>query len=188
MLSRVWLFATTWTAVCQFPLTVRFSRQEYWSELPFPSSGINNLTVTQVLLCCREQHHSRLYFVLRFYFYCMDFWGVWSTGNRSSPSWRNGVLFWISLLSLLFSICMPTTSVSTTVAADHLPSITSWLCLQIVAASFYPPGTFWWVSCPSSLWEILIGLNSHWLTWSIHRAEFLYKLSHVLLVFLLSGL
>ena len=160
-----------------------FSRQEYWSELPFPSSGISNLTVTRVLLCCREQRHSRLYFVLRFCFYCMDFWGVWSTGNGSS-SWRSGVLFWISLLSLLFSICVPTTSVSPTVAADHLPSITSWLRLQIAAASFPPPGTF----CPSSLWAILIGLNSHWLTWSIHRAEFLYKLSHVLLVFLLSGL
>ena len=27
-----------WTAVCQAPLSVEFSRQEYWRELPFPSS------------------------------------------------------------------------------------------------------------------------------------------------------
>ena len=79
---------------------------------------------------------------MRFYFCCMDFWEVWSTGNRSSPSWRRGVLFWISLLSLLFSICMPTTNVSPVVAADPLPLITLWLCLQIVAASFYSPGPF----------------------------------------------
>ena len=26
-----------WTVACQAPLSVGFSRQEYWSELPFPS-------------------------------------------------------------------------------------------------------------------------------------------------------
>ena len=37
-LSRVWLFATPWTVAHQAPLSVEFSRQEYWSGLPFPSS------------------------------------------------------------------------------------------------------------------------------------------------------
>ena len=37
-LSRVRLFATPWT-VAQAPLSVEFSRQEYWSGLPFPSPG-----------------------------------------------------------------------------------------------------------------------------------------------------
>ena len=32
-------FATTWTVVHQVPLSMGFSRQEYWSGLPFPSSG-----------------------------------------------------------------------------------------------------------------------------------------------------
>ena len=36
-LSRVQLFATSWTVVCQAPLSMRFSRQEYWSGLPLPS-------------------------------------------------------------------------------------------------------------------------------------------------------
>ena len=36
-LSRVWLFATPWTVASQAPLSVGFSRQEYWSGLPFPS-------------------------------------------------------------------------------------------------------------------------------------------------------
>ena len=32
--SRVWLFATLWTIACQSPLSVKFSRQEYWGALP----------------------------------------------------------------------------------------------------------------------------------------------------------
>ena len=36
--SCVWLFATTLTAAHQAPLSWEFSRQEYWSGLPFPSS------------------------------------------------------------------------------------------------------------------------------------------------------
>ena len=31
--------AIPWTVVCQAPLSLEFSRQEYWSGLPFPSSG-----------------------------------------------------------------------------------------------------------------------------------------------------
>ena len=31
--------ATPWTVVCQAPLSMRFSKQEYWSGLPFPSPG-----------------------------------------------------------------------------------------------------------------------------------------------------
>ena len=37
--SLVWFFATPWTIVCQAPLSMGFSRQEYWSGLPFPSPG-----------------------------------------------------------------------------------------------------------------------------------------------------
>ena len=37
LLSRVRLFATPWTVDCQAPLTIGFSRQGYWSGLPFPS-------------------------------------------------------------------------------------------------------------------------------------------------------
>ena len=32
-------FATPWTEACQAPLSMRFSRQEYWSGLPYPSPG-----------------------------------------------------------------------------------------------------------------------------------------------------
>ena len=38
-LSLVWLFATPWTVDYQTSLSMGFSRQEYWSGLPFPSAG-----------------------------------------------------------------------------------------------------------------------------------------------------
>ena len=38
-LSRVRLFATLWTIANQAPPSMGFSRQEYWSEVPFPSPG-----------------------------------------------------------------------------------------------------------------------------------------------------
>ena len=37
--SRAQLFVTPWTVAHQSPLSMGFSRQEYWSELPFPSPG-----------------------------------------------------------------------------------------------------------------------------------------------------
>ena len=39
VLSHVWLFVTQWTIVLQIPLSMEFSRQEYWNGLPFPSVG-----------------------------------------------------------------------------------------------------------------------------------------------------
>ena len=38
-LSRVLLFATPWTVAHQAPPSMGFSRQEYWTGLPFPSPG-----------------------------------------------------------------------------------------------------------------------------------------------------
>ena len=38
-ISRVQLFATPWTVAHQAPLSMGFSRQEYWSRLLFPSPG-----------------------------------------------------------------------------------------------------------------------------------------------------
>ena len=37
VLSPVRLFATPWTEVHKTPLSMGFSKQEYWSGLPFPS-------------------------------------------------------------------------------------------------------------------------------------------------------
>ena len=37
--SRVQLHAALWTVALQAPLSMGFSRQEYWCGLPFPSPG-----------------------------------------------------------------------------------------------------------------------------------------------------
>ena len=39
LLSCVWLFATPWTVAHQAPPSMGFSRQGYWSGLPFLSLG-----------------------------------------------------------------------------------------------------------------------------------------------------
>ena len=39
MLSCVPLFATPWTVACQAPMSMGFSRQEYWSGVLFPTPG-----------------------------------------------------------------------------------------------------------------------------------------------------
>ena len=37
--SCVQLFVTPWAVACQAPLSMEFSRQEYWSMVPFPPPG-----------------------------------------------------------------------------------------------------------------------------------------------------
>ena len=37
--GRVWLFVTPWTVTLQVPLSMWFSRREYWSGLPWPPPG-----------------------------------------------------------------------------------------------------------------------------------------------------
>ena len=39
VLSHVRLFGSSWTVAHQAPLSMEFSREEYWSGLPFPSPG-----------------------------------------------------------------------------------------------------------------------------------------------------
>ena len=50
----VQLFVTPWTVACQTPLSIGFSRQEYWSGLPFPSpnSFIVILFKTWIVTLC----------------------------------------------------------------------------------------------------------------------------------------
>ena len=49
--SHFWLFAALWTVSYQTPLSMRFSRQEYWSGLPclpprdLPGPGIEPMTL-----------------------------------------------------------------------------------------------------------------------------------------------
>ena len=47
-LSRVRLFVTPWTVAHQAPLSMGFSRQEYWSGLPFPSPKMSVIQAREV--------------------------------------------------------------------------------------------------------------------------------------------
>ena len=57
--SHVQLFATLWTVARQTPLSMGFSRQEYWSGLPFlppgdlPNPGIEPMSLTTPVLATR---------------------------------------------------------------------------------------------------------------------------------------
>ena len=50
LLSRVQLFAAPWTVAPQAPPSMGFSRQEYWSGLPFPSPGESSLPRDRTLV------------------------------------------------------------------------------------------------------------------------------------------
>ena len=39
MVREAWRAAIPWTVAYKSPLSMEFSRQEYWSGLPFPSPG-----------------------------------------------------------------------------------------------------------------------------------------------------
>ena len=51
LLSRVWLFATPWTAAYQAPPSMGFPRQEYWSGVPLPSLSIFILLCITTVPC-----------------------------------------------------------------------------------------------------------------------------------------
>ena len=54
-LSCVWLFANPWIGAHQAPPSMGFPNQEYWSGLPFPSSGdLPNPGVEHGLPHCRQ--------------------------------------------------------------------------------------------------------------------------------------
>ena len=67
-LSRVWLLATPWTAACQAPPSMGFSRQEYWSVVPLPSPI--SLTSLPVLLALGRQ---RPYLTHLYIYPCSDY-------------------------------------------------------------------------------------------------------------------
>ena len=48
-LSLVRLLATPWTVAYPAPLSMGFSRQEYWSEVPLPSPGMTSRSIEKVM-------------------------------------------------------------------------------------------------------------------------------------------
>ena len=68
LVSRVWLFMTSWTAACQDPLSVEFSRQKYWSgshfllQGIFPIQGLNPCLLHWQVGSSPLRHKGRLFY------------------------------------------------------------------------------------------------------------------------------
>ena len=58
MLSRVQLFVTSWAVAYQVLLSMKFSRQDYWSGLPFPSLIITERKCLQTESCTKPFTHN----------------------------------------------------------------------------------------------------------------------------------
>ena len=116
-LSSVWLSVTPWTVALQASLSMGFSRQEYWSGLPFPSPGdLSNPGVETESLALAGRFfmaelpgkpHTWLYWSLKFLKHhgrISGTPGVWTTMIMSSTSnsitWRSDVIVLIAILSL----------------------------------------------------------------------------------------
>ena len=69
LVSRVWLCETPWTVAHEAPLSMGFSRQEYWSRLPFPSQ-VTSQSRDQTQVSCTAGR----------------FFTTWTTGK---PSFKN---------------------------------------------------------------------------------------------------
>ena len=77
--SRVWPSATPWTAAFQAPPSTGFSRQEYWSGVPLPSTTImlSTLKINMLLNCGVGE----------------DSWeSLELQGDPTSPFWRRSAL------------------------------------------------------------------------------------------------
>ena len=85
VLSHVQLFATPWSAAHQAPPSMGFSRQEYWSGLPFPSPG--DLPDPGIKLSVSNCYHC----------ICCD-----SVGQLFGLRSAGCFLFWSHLRSLMF--------------------------------------------------------------------------------------
>ena len=55
LVTQSCLFVTPWTVAHQAPLSMEFSRQEYWSGLPFPSPGIYELGTNIIFILWRGE-------------------------------------------------------------------------------------------------------------------------------------
>ena len=91
--------ATPWTVTHQAPLSMEFSRQEYWSGLPFPSPSPTILKLVfldsaftlllQSIYCFPELGKSCFW---QFGFFILFYFSFWSFFERTGP--------WIALLYL----------------------------------------------------------------------------------------
>ena len=67
LLSCVRLFVTPWTAACQAPLSLEFSRQEYWSVLPCPSPDLPKYGYYELSISIYDHHYGMVAHLSNFF-------------------------------------------------------------------------------------------------------------------------
>ena len=158
LFSPVWFFAMLWTVACHVPLTVGFSRQEYWSGLPYPllgdlpNPGIKprSLVLQADSLPTEPPGKSRNI-------------GVGSLsllqGNFPTQEWNQGLL---NCRRILYQLSYPG-SPSRVHAINIMDTVDADLDhLAEAALVRYPPRQNY--SFPSSFRTVLFGRNSFWPT------------------------
>ena len=119
LLSRVRLFTTPWTAAYQAPLSMGFSRQEYWSGLPLPSPiawlifhllchviktfRIRIYFFPAKIMALIGGYFIRQYFLLGRYFYCLILF-IKYFANFFRNEWIWNIFIQVNYLSLLVKL------------------------------------------------------------------------------------
>ena len=90
--SRVRLLATPWTAAHQAPPSMGFSRQEYWSGVPFPLQCMKVKSESEVAQSCPT---------------LSDLMDCSLTGSSVRGIFQAGVLEWVPLPSPVYVFTVP---------------------------------------------------------------------------------
>ena len=178
--SRIWLFVTLWMVALQAPLSMEFSRQEYWGGLPCPPPG--DLSNPGINLCL--QHCRRILYPLSHLGDSLRSHRLYSPWN--SPSQNTGV----GSLSLLQGI-FPTQG--SNLGLPHCrrilyqlshkgsPRILEWVAYPFSSGSSQPrnrtgvsciAGRFFtnWAHIQHSAWR-MFGTNRWWFFISYHHVH-----------------
>ena len=97
-LSHVWFFVITWTLALQAPLSLGFSRQGYWSRLPFPSPGdlltqgsnfhpLSVLHCTEILYSLSHRGFVALAFPVNLCLFFSPYSSNWDDSITKGSSW-----------------------------------------------------------------------------------------------------
>ena len=145
--ASIWLFVTPWTVAHKAPLSMRFSRQEYWSGLPslllgiFPTQGLNShLLLFRWILYCSATRKVPCYFL------CTPFFKEFSV---ACAKWLMTFLLSILMKGLVKKQKKFTTQVMSPFTLQVTGEISLFMILWIAHAPWLSP-----------LWS-LMGANTH---------------------------
>ena len=179
LLSRVGLFATPWTVARQAPPSMVFSRQKYWSGLPFPSPGIfptQGLNpglphCRQMLYCLSHREMSAIVWEFE-HSLALPFFGIWVKTD----------LFQSCGHCWLFQICWHIKSTSFTASSFRIWNSSTGIPSPPLALFVVWSPT--WLHIPGCL---ALGEWSHHRDYTGHEDLFLYSFVYSCHLFLVSS-